>query len=277
MTHMNSDADHLDGRHLTEAAQRALRQRVLEAHKKGTSVMEIAEMLSKSRSWVYKVIASVKYKGEEAAVRGAKRGPKTETALKTRILAPRQEMALYDWIIGKNPGELNCHGALWTSRAIQEVVKKQFGIEMASRTVSLYMERWGMTTQGAAGRDSKEVQAWLESVYPTLEKKAKKEDALIVWQDETAIERRAGPLTENEGVFMISARNNQGKRFFKFQREAVSALHFVEFLNRLILEVGKKKRKLFVICDDAPLHHETMVREWTAEHQGEMELFFLPT
>ena len=67
---------------------------------------------------------------------------------------------------------------------------------------------------------------------------------------------------------MISAINIQGKSFFLSQRKAVNAYRFIRFLRRLILDL-----KLFVICDNARIHHARIVQRWIEARGKEIEPF----
>lgn len=287
----------LDGRRLPEAAQRALRERAIAAYKQGMKRGDITRALGMSRQWVWKVLRSFDKHGERAAVIGHRRGPKSETVGKMKVLTSQEERQLQAWIVDKNPKQMKFEWALWTRRAVQELVKAQFGKDIAIRTVGEYFKRWGMTPQRpkkkALQQDPEKVAAWLEQVYPAISKRAKEEGATIFWQDETAVKqdsnwvRGYAPkgqtpilLEDTRGKYgapvMVSAINNQGKCFFLFQRKAVTSYDFIRFLHRLIADTRAAGRKLFVICDNAKIHHSRLVQAWTKKHESEIELFFLP-
>lgn len=139
-------------------------------------------------------------------------------------------------------------------------------------------------------QDPVAVGKWLEETYPQIEQRAKAENALILWQDETAVKqdsnwvRSYAPrgqtpvLIENArknygAPVMISAINIQGKSFFLSQRKAVNAYRFIRFLRRLILDLGGNGRKLFVICDNARIHHARIVQRWIEARGKEIEPF----
>jgi len=48
---------------------------------------------------------------------------------------------------------------------------------------------------------------------------------------------------------------------------------FLEFLGRL---VRSTKNKIFLIVDRHPVHRSHRVRNWIAQHQQDIELFYLP-
>jgi transposase len=60
--------------------------------------------------------------------------------------------------------------ALWTSRAVRELVERRFGKRLGLSTVRLYLRRWGMTPQKplvrAKERSPAAIAAWLARDYP---------------------------------------------------------------------------------------------------------------
>ena len=49
---------------------------------------------------------------------------------------------------------------------------------------------------------------------------------------------------------------------------------FEAFLHKLIKST---RHKVFLIADRHPVHEQSRVKQWLADHQGEIELSFLPT
>ena len=96
---MMADANSLGGRKLSLSAQKVLRQRVIEAFKKGIKRTQIAKTFGMSRQWVWKVLRAFEKHGEEAAIAGHSRGPKPETSDKMRRLSRQKEAKLMAWII----------------------------------------------------------------------------------------------------------------------------------------------------------------------------------
>ena len=294
---MSTKTEKLDGRHLPEEALRALRARAIAAARKGVKRGEIARILGMSRNWVWKTLRAAEKHGEEAAIAGHKRGPKDETIGVMRILTPKEEAQLQKWIVDENPAQMKFPWAVWTRKAVQDLILREFKKEVAIRTISTYMKRWGMTPQRPQKKtlqqDDKAVAEWLDKVYPLIAERAKQEGALILWEDETAIKqdsnwvRGYAPkgktptlLQDNRSRYgapvMLSAINNQGKVFFMLQRMAVNSYHFIRFLHRLILDLGSDGRKLFVICDNARIHHSKLVKAWAKKHEAEIEIFHMP-
>jgi transposase len=72
---------------------------------------------------------------------------------------------------------------------------------------------------------------------------------------------------------MISAVNNRGLMRFMCFKGALNASLFIAFLRRLIKDASGKQ---FLIVDNLRVHRSVKVNKWVAEHNGEIELFFLP-
>ncbi len=57
--------------------------------------------------------------------------------------------------------------ALWTRKAVQQLIKQMWSIKMPIRTVGEYLKRWGFTPQRPLRRaykqNPKAVKAWLEN------------------------------------------------------------------------------------------------------------------
>jgi transposase len=134
------------------------------------------------------------------------------------------------------------------------------------------------------------VQAWLEGEYPGIEQRARAEGAEIHWGDETALVNTdvrgrsyaptgKTPVTMAIGgtrqkLSMIATVTNQGKTRWMIIDEAFDADKLIEFLQALIKDAGKK---VFLILDNLRVHHSKLVKAWVAEHQDQIELFYLPS
>ena len=181
---------------------------------------------------------------------------------------------------------------------MRQLIYREFGRQLDLSTVRRYLRSWGMTPQRpkkkAIQQDDSAVRHRLETDYPAIAERAKKEKATIFWEDETAVQqdtnwiRGYAPSGKTPTILhdrraccgapvMISAVNNQGLSAFAFQRSAVRRYSFIRFLHRLIKDYGSKGRKLFVICDNCRIHHAKLVAAWCEAHKEEIELFFLPS
>ena len=109
------------------------------------------------------------------------------------LLRISQEKKVANWIVDKNPAQLKFDFALWTAKAVRQLIYREFGRQLDLSTVRRYLRSWGMTPQRpkkkAIQQDDAAVQRWLETDYPALAERAKKEKATIFWEDETAVQQ----------------------------------------------------------------------------------------
>lgn len=251
----------LDGRKATPEAQLELRRRCIVYFRDGVKRAEIARRLGLSRQWVTKIIKIYQTEGFDSAVAGKKRGLNEAAASEKR-----------------------------------QLIYREFGRQLDLSTVRRYLRSWGMTPQRpkkkAIQQDDAAVQRWLETDYPAIAERAKKEKPPFFGKTKPLSSRTPigseAPRGKTPTILhdrracygapvMISAVNNQELSAFAFQRSAVRRYSFIRFLHRLIKDYGGKGRKLFVICDNCRIHHAKLVAAWCEAHKEEIELFFLPS
>jgi transposase len=174
------------------------------------------------------------------------------------------------------------------------LVEQEFGILLPVRTMGEYLKRWGFTPQRPITRAYEQrpeaVKAWLDEQYPQIAQRAKDEDAEIHWGDETAVvntdvrgrgyqPKAQTPVAYAMGgtrhkLSMISTVTNQGKARWMIIDEAFNSDKLIEFLEALIKDLPKK---VFLILDNLRVHHSKPVKAWLAEHQAQIEVFYLPS
>lgn len=210
-----------------------------------------------------------------------------------RLLSAQDEARIRAKIIDKTPDQLKLAYALWTRKAVQELIEQETGVHLAIRSVGEYLKRWGMTPQKPQKRAYEQsapaVQRWLRNDYPQIQTRAKQENAEIYWGDETGLRNdcqheRGYALKGQTPVIrlnanrvslnMISAINNQGKVRFRFFEGTMNADILIDFFMRLLRYA---KRKLYMILDNLPVHHCKPVKQWLAEHKHMIEVFYLPS
>jgi transposase len=98
-------------------------------------------------------------------------------------------------ITDRCPDQLKLPFALWTHEAVRALIERETGHRLSLQAVSVYLQRWGFSAQRpkhrATERREPEVEAWLESAYPAIVKRAKAEKAEIHWGDETGLSNQA--------------------------------------------------------------------------------------
>ncbi len=278
-----------DTRKLKLEALQQLRHQAIRLRKKGMTYKAISEVIDVHYSTIcgwWKTYEKEGVKGIRLKTRGRKQGEK-------RTLNPEQEKELQKIIEDKEPDQLKLPFALWTRRAILQIVKKLYRIDMPIRTVGEYLKRWGFTPQKPLKRayeqNPEAVKQWVEEEYPKITEKAKKDDAEIHWGDETGLRndsqhgrsyapRGKTPVirlcAKRERINLISSITNQGKVRFMVYQDTMNSQMLIKFLKRLIKDADKK---VFLILDNLRVHHSKLVKQWLKAHEKEIELFFLPS
>ena len=280
----------LDARTLPEDALKHIRRQAFVLRQKGYTWAHIAEVCGVSTWTVLNWSRRAREEGTDVVIQGGKRGRRHGSG---RTLTLVQEEHLRCAILDSNPAQLKLEFALWNRRAVMQLIKQLFGVEMPIRTVGEYLRRWGFTPQRpvkhALEQDSVRISNWLETEYPEIARRAKAENAEIYWGDETAIRHDTAwvrgyapaghtpelrvPATQRAATSMISAITNQGLVRFSFFEGAIDAERFIQFLEDLIHDA---QRKVFLIVDNLRVHHARRVRDWLAERTDAIELFYLP-
>lgn len=291
----NKEIPKIDARHLSVDGQKDLRARGMKMIEAGVPQRTIATNLGICRSTVFKWSKLLKEKSFGEAINAHKRGPTEAGKERQSALTYAQQEVIRKKIIDKTPSQLRFDFALWTLAAIQELILRMYQVKISRTTLSKYLKRWGFTVQrpakSAVEQDPVKVSQWLYETYPAIAAEAKKQNAEIYWADETSIQQDANwargfsPVGQTPKLrlhgshlhgapVMISAVQNQGKLHFKIQKKAVNAQDYLLFLQELVDD--NKGRKIFVIADNARIHHARLVKDWVDQNKDRIELYFLP-
>jgi sulfate adenylyltransferase subunit 2 len=113
-----------------------------------------------------------------------------------RALASEQEQALRRLVL-KQPPEVGEPGLpLWQRDALSACVQREFGVSLGERTVTRYLERWGLrlcSLQEAA--DTPAAREWLGETLPRLVRQARQRQAALYWCGELRVVDAAGAPT----------------------------------------------------------------------------------
>jgi transposase len=278
-----------DFRRLGRPAREELRRRALFlVEREGMTQGQAAVAVGVHRQTINVWLKRYRERGEEGMLDGRRLSPRRGKGL----LTAEQASQVRRWLTEEMPDELGLPFALWTSRAVRELVERRFEKRLGLSTVRLYLQRWGMTPQKplarAKERSPAAIEAWLRRDYPAITRQAKAERAAIYWGDETGISnqdqtgRSYAPRGETPVVVrtakritqsMISAVSNRGLMRFMLYDGALNVDRFLVFLRRLVKDA---RQKLFLIVDNLKVHHAKKVTAWVASHAHEIALFYLP-
>lgn len=277
-----------DARELSDDVLEALRMRALHGRELGLSEEALADLLGVARETVSRWWSAYCQGGLDAI-------PHDRTGRRVgsgRTLSVEQAAQIQIVLDEQMPQECGILSPLWTRRAVRDLIQQRFGIEMPVRTVGEYLKRWGYSPKKpqrhARYQNPEEVQEWLEKIYPAIEEFAAKEDAEILWCDETGIDsndhvgtgyaRVGEPATIEVSsspcrMNLISAISNEGDVRFMTYAQTMTAPLFVTFLTKLIAGAS---HKAYLIVDRHPTHEAGIVEAWLQNHESQIEMFYLP-
>lgn len=210
-----------------------------------------------------------------------------------QLLTEEQQKQTRRLISDKMPDQLKLPYALWSRQAVVALIAERYQVQLAPRTMSLYMKRWGFTSQKPMHRAFEqrpaEVIKWKQEVYPAIAARAKAEGAEIHWGDETGVRsddvrgrcfapRARTPIVRvnlaRHGRSVIASISNKGLMRWMVFKGALDARLFKKFMGRLIRTT---KRKVFLIVDNLRVHHAKVLIPWLEKHKHRIELFHLPS
>jgi transposase len=277
-----------DARQLSDEALQVLRLRALRGLELGYSEVDLADLLGVCHETISRWWTAYSTDGL-SSLPGGRSGRPLGSG---RLLSDQQAEHIQGRIDNHSPEELGIAHALWTRRAVRDLIRKEFGIDLAERTVGQYLRRWGYTSKKPArhsrSQDPDEVQQWLEETYPAIEDLAAKEDAEILWTDEVGVDADHHPgcgyAREGERatlevprphirVNQISAISNEGTVRFMTYKGSLNAAVFLVFLSKLI---EGATRKVLLIADRLQAHKTPEVTAWVEAHKDKIAVFYLP-
>src|SRR5690348_1698184 len=278
-----------DFRSIGRAAREELRRRALFlVARPGLSLGSAARLVGVHRQTGNTRVRRYRERGEEGVLDGRRVSPRRG---KGRLTAEEADK-VRAWVVERAPDQLELPFALWTSRAVRELIERRFAKRLGLTAVQAYLRRWGMTPQKplirARQRRPAAIQAWLERDYPAIAKRARAAKAVIYWGDETGLSnqdqvgRSWAPRGQTPVVVrtaervtrsLIAAVSNRGLMRFMLYERALNADRFIDFLRRLTEDAG---RKVILIVDNLKVHKAGKVQAWVESHRHEIELVYLP-
>src|SRR6266566_2291320 len=176
-----------DARQLSDEVLEALRLRAVRGCELGFTEADVADLLGVSRETVSRWWSAYTRQGSDALP-----GDRTGRPIGTgRTLSDEQAEHIQDLVDHNSPEKLGVPSPLWSRRAVQDLIRKEYGISMPVRTVGEYLKRWGYTAKKprrhARDQDPAEVRAWLRQTYPAIAARAYAEGAEIHWGDEVGV------------------------------------------------------------------------------------------
>lgn len=209
-----------------------------------------------------------------------------------RSLSASQERQVFRWVNGKNPRQYGFDFGLWTRLIVRELVAQRFEVTLSLASIGALLARQGLTPQKplqrAYQRDPEAIDRWVQSTYPTISRRAKRERAEVFFWDESGFRADAvhgktwgakgqTPVVQRPGqrqsISAASAINSKGAFWFKTYQRALTGELFVQLLKNMMAE---RRRPVHLVVDGLPAHKKAIVKEYVASTNGRLTLHFLP-
>jgi transposase len=250
----------------------------------GWSRHNIAEALGVSPVSVSRWLARVRDGGTEALRARARLGPPPKLSAAQKRLIPE-----FLWHGAEVYG---FRGEVWTCARVARVIEEEFGIRYHKDHVGRLLKELHWTPQipirRAIQRDEEAIQRWRDEVWPELQRRARRERRVLVFEDESGfyllpgVVRTYAPQAQTPVIHEIQTRDHlsvmggmtpEGKVYTLVRQETLNGLHSIEFLLHLGRVAG---RRLLVIWDGSPIHRRAEVQQFVADTRGAVWLEALP-
>jgi len=270
-----------------QKSQETIRVKVAEYLKKELGTQKEASVIfGITERAVNRIWARYKASGKRSLI-NKKRGVRSGKKL-TGLQAAEVKKLIKD----KLPDQLKMPFGLWTRDAVSQLLLDRYGVELSRWQIGRYLKSWGYTPQKpiakAFEQKPQKVKQWLEKEFPSIKRRAKKEQAVIYFGDETGMrsDHQSGrsyapkgktPVIKKTGqrfsLNMVSAISNKGYLQFMIIDGSFNSEVFETFLKQII---KYSRQKIFFITDGHPAHKTKKLNEWLEENKQRIEVFFLP-
>jgi transposase len=239
----------------------------------GVSEVSVSHWLARARA------------GGLAALRsrpGARHAPKLSADQKCRI--PE--------FLWHGPEAYGFRGQVWTCARIARVIAEEFGVSYHKDHVSRLLRELHWTPQvpirRAIQRDEGAIRQWRDEVWPELQRRARRERRLLVFEDESgfyllpglvrtyAPEAHTPVIREKQTrdhLSVMGGMTSAGKVYTLARQESLNGLHSIEFLQHLLHVAGPR---LLVIWDGSPIHRRAEVKAFVSGTRGRVWVEALP-
>jgi transposase len=262
-----------------------LRVRAVQAVQTGMPVTQVAQAYRVDRATVHRWLARVRSGG---GVDGLRRSPGSGRPPKLAQLTARHWRA----IVLEPASAFGYETDFWTAQRVRQVVRREHGVVVSTRTILRRLRRAGLTYQKPEREyfeaDPEVREQWLEVTLPQIRAAIKGYRALLYCQDEASLSLTAlvgktwAPrgqtpkqrVTGNRGtISAISAINGRGRLVFRMHEKRVASAEVIDFLGQLLHHHAR--RHLVVVMDQAPPHVSKATRAYIAR-QARLHVFYLP-
>lgn len=210
-----------------------------------------------------------------------------------RLLSPEQEESIKGLIIGTVPMDYELNYATWTRRAIAELVKIKFKVDVKERTMGDYLKRWHMSPQKpvkqAYQRDPLKVEEWVSKTFKAIKRQAEKIGAVLFFGDEACAQTHDSngksyspigqkPIIKINGskykINIISAISPSGLMRYMTYVSSMNSKLFIKFINQLLASANGSM--IYFIVDNLKVHRSKLVAKFLEVNSDKIKVFYLP-
>lgn len=275
-----------DGRKLSPKTREEIRIRAVQRVHDGESPETVIKALGFSRACIYNWLSKYRAGGWHGLKDGNRSGRPSK-------LSGDHLAWIYRTVVDKDPLQLKFSFALWTRAMIGVLIKRQFGIKLSDASVGRLLRQLGLSCQKplfrAYQKNPETIAQWKQTVFPQIQKRAKKFGATIYFQDESGIRsdfhsgrtwapKGQTPVIKVTGarfsLNMMAAISPRGEMRFMVIKGGVSSEQICEFLKKLMYRAD---RPVFLIWDGHPTHRSKKVNDCIASFDGKLEVYTLPS
>lgn len=259
-----------------------LRKRAMEAHERGNSAIDVAEMFGVHRATVHRWIARAQQDVTLARKTGSGR---------RSVLSDKQYGRLLR-IILKPASSFGFETDFWTSSRIIEVARKRLKVIISRSTMCKMLRASEFSYKKPERRyyeaDDQRRTEWLKLTVPEIKRTIKKYRAILYFEDEATV-RLTGVLARTWGprgkrtiqkatgirgtVPVMSALGSHGNLLFQLYDQRISSDEVLSFLSEMLKH--HPRRHLVVVMDRARPHTSKKVVEFI-KTQRRLHVFYLP-
>jgi transposase len=183
-------------------------------------------------------------------------------------------------------------GEVWTCARIGRAIEEEFGVRYHKDHVGRLLRELHWTPQvpirRAIQRDEEAIRRWRLEVWPELQRRARRERRVLVFEDESGfyllpgVVRTYAPEANTPVLREVQTRDHlsvmggmtpAGRVYTLARQESLNGLHSLAFLLHLQRVAGER---LLVIWDGSPIHRRAVVTEFVARRRGKIWVEALP-
>jgi transposase len=183
-------------------------------------------------------------------------------------------------------------GEVWTCARIARVVQQELGVRYHKDHVGRLLRELRWTPQvpirRALQRDEQAIQRWRLETWPQLQRLARRERRVLVFEDEAGfyllpgVVRTYAPVARTpvlrekltrDHLSVMGGLTPQGRIYTLARQESLNGLHCIEFLAHLLRVAASR---LLVIWDGSPIHRRAEVKQFVADTHGKVQVEALP-